>query len=499
MYARPTPDPGTSTEISAGMYARPTPDPAGRLPPAHLASKFRTNIGIAHPGIAPLAPGLEKPQAPPAALGPIVPPGPPFQAAPPGPIPSLSQAPTLVSSESNGVQARGLRVAAIILAVLAFAVLVVLIVLAIAVVRRGPLQATIALNEQGQELLSLNCGSCADGTVVSLGATDATFKNGAAEVGVSQELVVGDNALTVTLRHPDGRNEDIDLVVPVSYRLRTDLAGLKNEHPRIWVNVSAVPDASVLVDGKPVLIAPNGSGRAQVDVEGSLMGGSPTVQILDRKIPYTVTTRHGETAAGELAVRIPVTPLLVEAPGESIVLDQPNFWLAGVTVQGAAVSVAGRPIVIKEDGRFEQLMNVSSEGETSIYIRAEAPQHAPRLVPLRVRRVKDLRAEGKRLESGALRSYTDVLTQVATKASPAVALAGTLQEVRTSHRGTIAVLDVASGCARAPCIARLAYGAKLNAAPGDEVTAFGRLAGAIDWKGQQVPDVHADFVVVGTP
>jgi hypothetical protein len=55
------------------------------------------------------------------------------------------------------------------------------------------------------------------------------------------------------------------------------------------------------------------------------------------------------------------------------------------------VSVGGRPITVDESGGFVQLMSVSAEGETTIFVRADAVGHAPRLVPLRVRRVHSLR------------------------------------------------------------------------------------------------------------
>jgi hypothetical protein len=143
-------------------------------------------------------------------------------------------------------------------------------------------------------------------------------------------------------------------------------------------------------------------------------------------------------------------------------------------------------------------MNVSSVGETTIFIRAEAKDYAPRLVPLRVRRVHNLREEARRIAGKATSSYSSIVKDLGTKRDLEVMLKGKITEVRTTNHTTVLVLDVESGCLQSPCLARAFLGAKIAAARGDDLAVFGRVVGRVDFAGKQIPEVRADFVLSGS-
>ncbi len=473
-----------------------------------MPSRHQTQLGIAHPGIAPLR--LDPPTVPAGGIpvAAVQLPAPPVApAVKTGPLlasPQISktpsQAPTLVSAESDlqeKARTRSLRVAAITVVSLAAVLAIAIVVLALAIRARGPVQAEVGLDGQGSEVLTLTCGGCDDGTAVTLGAEEATFRSHSAEIPLRGKLQVGDNELTLTLRYPDGRSEDVDLTVPVDYRLSTSLEGLAGTPPSVQVRIAANRETAVVVDGHPVALDDDGHGVTEVDVSQSLTGPATAVTRLDRTIPYTITPPNEEPEHGELTVRIGVVPLVVDAPGDSITIDTANFWLAGRTLKGGTITVGGRPITVDPEGRFAQLMNVSSAGETTIFIRAEAKDHAPRLVPLRVRRVTDLRAEAKRMSAQATRSYATLAEGLSAKQDWQVMLEGKIAELRTSNHTTVLLLDVKQGCAKAPCLIRARLGAKLAATSGDTATIVGRVSGAVDFEGRQIPEVRAEFVLTG--
>jgi hypothetical protein len=363
------------------------------------------------------------------------------------------------------------------------------------------LDASIAVDGQGAERLELRCESCPDGTTVSLSGKAATFRARSATLGLTQPLGVGQNRLELGLRSPKGKSETVELVVPVDYRIQGDLGGLGEEVPKLRVLVEATPDTAVVVNGQPVSRGPNGKGTAGIDVSAALTGMAASTERLERKIPFVVTPRRGEPRSGEIALGIGIVPLVVEAPNERVVTDAGDFMLAGRTAPGAAVSVAGRPIAVDATGRFAQLMNVSSVGTATILVRAALAQHAPRLVPIEVRRVESLRQEALRIQSGATRSYAALMANPESKRGWVVELEGDVIESRITDFTTVLLVDAVRDCPARPCLARLVYATRYAADKGQRLTAYGRLSGMVEGPrtGTRIPEVRADFLLRGSP
>lgn len=482
---------GATTLASPGVTPHAIPPEA-----AHLPVGTKTMVGLARPGIAPLNPGTEKAKQPAPAPLPALPVARPWR---PGPPENTAEAPAGVP--------RPLRIpAGAAVAIVGAAALLAAAGVALFLYHeRGAVEATLGTSAAGKDQLSLVCRGCADGATVSIGAARATFHGGHADVPLEQKLAVGDNTVAAELERRPGRADKVELSVPVDFRIRADTSGLTQAPPRVIVRVEAVPHAAVVIDGKPLALAPapggSETGSAEIDVSSALTGNSAGVGTLERQIPYVVTPPSGSPARGEVSVRVGITPLVVQAPGPSITIETQTFVLAGHTQKDATVTVEGRPITVDGTGAFAQMMSVSALGETNITVRADAKDQAPRLVPVRVRRVQSLAAEGTAERANATTSYAAIERDPDAQRGLAVALDGSVVEARVDAFTTVLLMDVKGGCSHAPCLARVAIGEKAPLADGSGVSVFGAVSGAVDGphQGTRIPAIAADFVLKGRP
>lgn len=511
--AAPASSGGGLKQTMLGFAAPPVPHPAQAVPapiapspaPANAAASARggasplhqkTMLGVAHPGIAPRHAGAPT-QAPPTAPSP--------DAAPPTPVapmPELAQqrpssSRRMPESDPSPPPKRaGIPRGAIVLIAVAAVLAVTAGVVAFLWESPRPLVAEVALDERGAEALNLRCEDCADGTVVTIGASKSTFAAKTARLSLAKSLEVGKNELTVSLQRPGmGRNEEVSLSVGIDYRVRGDLSPLADDPPRVKVLVQAVQGAAVVVDGHAVTLDATGKGEYAVDVSRELEGPADTVAPFERKLPYTVTLPGSAAHTGDVTLRFGIVPLRIDAPGNGIVIEGETFMLSGHTLKEGRVSVGGRPITVDAEGRFAQLMNVSSVGETTIVVRAEAKDQAPRLVRVRVKRVASLKDTAAEFEKTALTDYRSVASE--TRTGVPAALQGEVVESRLDGEVTVLLLDVKSGCEASPCLAKVVYGGRFDARRGADLGAYGTLAGKVDGPrtGAQIPELSAEFLL----
>jgi hypothetical protein len=359
-----------------------------------------------------------------------------------------------------------------------------------------PLGAQVQLDDRGAEQLSLTCDDCPDGTTVSLGGAQGTFKAKKASIALAKPLDVGSNELTVAVHRPGlGRDEEVKLSVGVDYRVRGDLAALSEDPPKVKVLVQAVAGATAVVDGKPLALDAIGKGEYAAEVAHELEGPADTILPFERKLPYSIALPGVEPRQGEVTLRFGIVPLRIVAPGHGIVIENETFMLSGRTVKDGRVTVSGRPITVDSEGRFAQLMNVSAVGETTVVVRSEAKDHAPRLVRVRVRRVASLRDTAVSLRQTSLTDYPSIAAGA--KPGSRVALDGEVVESRIDGDVTILLLDVKKGCTAAPCLTRVLHGARFDAKRGAAVGAFGQFLSLVDGPrtGLKIPEIAADFLV----
>jgi hypothetical protein len=354
----------------------------------------------------------------------------------------------------------------------------------------------LGFDERGRPILDLTCASCPDGTRAEIRGASATLAAGHARIALEPPVSLGERRLELAVREPGASEPDrVELMVRVSWVLGGDLRGLSQPIPKLAVQVDARPEVGVIVDGHSLDASATGARRYEIDVHDALTGPAAETVPLVRRVPYAITNAGGAVTRGELELRADIVPLRIEAPGESIVIDGSSFTLAGNTDRDASVTVEGRPITVDPSGRFAQLMSVSAVGDTTVTVRASAPGHAPRLYPIRVRRVKSLYTAAQEFARRATTSYSAIAEGLEAKVGWAVALDGTVRSVESDGYASRVVLDVKNGCPEAPCPVRLRCGSRVPFAAKDRISAYGYLAGksSADVDGHSVPEVRVEF------
>jgi hypothetical protein len=462
----------------------------------------RTILGVARPGIAPLDPSHKKDGPPPASpyiyspqldpSGTAVP-GPPPGYAPPGYAPPPYAA--IPAARPRGIPV--LAAVAVTLAAALFAAGVVVLVLHRGT---GPIEGRAVLGADGKEQLELSCAECPDGTRIALGKAGTTLKARRGTLALPGPLKIGENKLELLLTRPDEKKStEVSLTVPVQYRVRADTSALAEPKPRLRVLIDALPKSIVTVGGEAVPIGPDGKGHHDVDITSEITGADPSVRKLERVLDYSVTPPGAAPEAGKVTFQLGITPLTIEAPRERITIDTPTFVLSGKSQKGASVSVADRPIQLDAEGRFAQVMSVSSEGETTISVRAASPDRAPRLYAIQIKRVARLADEAARLRPLSISSYA-VLSDADAHRGEEIALDGSLLELRSEGYASYLLVDVTSGCKAPPCLLRVLHGAPVRVAQGSPLVVFGRVSGSVDGarSGTRIPEIVASFLIPGT-
>jgi hypothetical protein len=493
---------GTMMGLAPAIPSPPPPPPEGPPgPPGPTSlerpSALKTILGVARPGIAPINPGIAKPEPAPAPI-PIPEPPPVWNA---GPAPSPVWGDPMQDAIPGVPRKRRVPWIAVVV-ILGAAVLASAGIMTILLYRaRGSVETRLSADENGRDRLELTCPGCVEGAKVTLGSAAGTFKGGKATLTLERPLPVGDQKLSLAIERAPGRADTVEITVPVDFRVRPDTSKLSESPPRVEAKVTARAGSAVVVDGRPLALGADGSASLPIDVSKELTGAEAGTKTLERRIAYAVTPPGGAPQTGEVLVRIGIAPLVVQAPGSSIVIDAPGFVLAGRTAKNAVVTVEGRPITVDPNGSFAQMMSVSSNGETTVVVRANVPDLAPRLSTLKVKRVTSLSGEAALVRARATTAYTAVAADPEGQRGLSVALDGSVVEARTDSFTTVLVMDVKSGCKAPPCLARVTWGAKVNLSSGDPVGVFGVLAGSVEGprSGTRIPAITADFVLKGRP
>src|SRR4029077_9530463 len=125
-----------------------------------------------------------------------------------------------------------------------------------------------------------------------VGGSAATFAKQEADVKLSSPLHTGENPLDLALDRPGvGRDEIVHAIVPISFRVKTDVSTLDSDTPTITVHVEAAAGSSVTVDGVAVPLDAQGKGDHVVDVTADLSGAADEGKQLEKKIAYEITSR----------------------------------------------------------------------------------------------------------------------------------------------------------------------------------------------------------------
>jgi len=470
--------------------------PQGAVDPRNLPSKQGTMLGVAIPGIAPThdARRGEAPRIPSqvqhTALGiaaptlmPVVPAPAPLQDEP------LPEAPQV--AKKSGVPA--------------VAVVVVLIVLVLAVggvgaflALRGsaPLTAAPQLDETGRESLKIGCPTCPDGTVVALGASSATVTASAALLPLPAPLSIGDNDLVVKIDRPAaGRDEDVQIHVPVAYRVRADLATLTARPPAITVRVEATSGSDVKIEDKPVTLDATGRGSYAIDLSKETEG-TGEAKTFERKIPFSITPKDGKPETGTLTARTSIVPLALDAPGVRLFTDKATAAVIGQTRPGGTLTVDGAAAPVDAQGKFGVRIELPAPGEKTYEVVASGPSLAPRIVKTTIVRVASLDAAAKTLDGESPVGFAAIGAEPASKVGQNAVVEGEVVEARASAGHTVLLVEDKKTCPKdASCLVRVEHGEEDKLARGDKVKVYGRVVGAVTASGKTVPDIDAALVL----
>lgn len=348
---------------------------------------------------------------------------------------------------------------------------VLILILAIWLRPKPPaIEGWVTFDAQGKPFVEFRCSDCnADSELMLRGRTTRIPGRLPFEGGLS----LGEHPLTIDLKSPGRTRQPVSVTVQLPYLVSGDLSGLGKPKPSLSMVLETKADAGVIVNGKALAGNPGAPRRYEIDVSAELTGQDSSVKSLERKIPYAISVPGLPPIRGELLLSTSIVPLSIEAPGESITIEGASFMLAGATQPNGAISVDGRAITVDPSGRFAQLMNVSSVGNTTVIVRASAPGRAPRLAPVRVRRVEKLADEARSFAAKASRTYASLSENTEKKLGWAVALSGKITEARPQGFASSLLLAVDPPCATAPCLVRLVCGEKTRFSTGDHISAYG--------------------------
>jgi hypothetical protein len=474
---------------AAGAPKQPAPA-AGQ--PA-LRPRAGTMLGVAMPGIAPIAPGVAKPDDEPEPVAPV---------------------PTYVSSfnDSAGLPVRRTKRSAQAhvplyrrpaIIVIFLGLLLAIGALAFVLLWRAPtaLETEARLDPAGKDVLHVTCSTCADGAVLRIGAASGVVSKRVADIALPAPLAVGENRFVIEIeRSAKGRRDQVPLVVRIGYRLHPDVSRLEGEHPTLNVKVEAMRGASVLIDGKPTVLGPDGRGSHDIDLTADCAGPADEARIVERSIAYSVNMTGSPPSHGAVSVRIGVLPLHLDAPFERTVVATDSFLLAGRTARGARVTAGGAPVQVAPDGSFAQTLPAALLGDNAVVVIASSAGQASRSATVTVKRVARLEDEARDLFAKTPLTITELGADVARHTGQPVAFSGEVYEARVQNHMGVVLLDVQKGCAKPPCRVRVLTAGDGSWARGERVSVFGtvtRLFSDTGGGAMTMPEIRASFVLKG--
>lgn len=474
-------------------------------PPAEPEHK-KTMMGVAMPGIAPLAPGVPKESAPaepiapdPGTLAPGQVPPQPEQPAfqPAATYQSMPEEPRRRSSHPPPPPQARSQYSATIALVSGLVLAVAAAAFAFLWRSPAPLRAEARVDATGTDMLHITCTTCPDGTELRIGDAKAKVTSQGADIALAHPLGVGENVFTVDVDRPaSGRDEKVSLIVKIGYRIRPDLSGLDSDRPVLRILVDGAPLAKMVIDGKPLDLGQDGKGSYDIDITSDCTGPSDETKTLERSVPYSVAGTSGAAEQGSVGLRVAVTPLHLDAPTTHAVIEGEQFLLGGRTGRGGRLIAGGNAIAVAADGSFSRQMPAKTIGDNTVSLRATVPGLAPRLASVRVKRVEKLSDEARAFSASAPLAFGDLAADVNKHVGEPIVLQGDIVESRQQGAKNLALLDVQKGCPRPPCVARVVFAASEAIAKGDRLQVFGHVTRAISAKGEAagaVPEVEGDF------
>jgi hypothetical protein len=362
------------------------------------------------------------------------------------------------------------------------------------------LEASVVQSEQG-EVLQIGVPGAREGTRVRFHGLERPLEAGRAHFPLrAEDLSIGPNELSVDVLEPGGavRSESVELELQV--RVRADLGPLSGNPPGFEVVIEAPAGSTARLDDEQVELDPSGRGTRRFPIEPARVNAQ---NVFERSVRYRVEPPEGAVAQGILRTRVPLAALRIDRPGDALVTDAASVEVAGAVARGSTVTVGGRSVEVRAD-RFVTTYTLPTVGEHVIEVVASAPDKAPRVERLTVRRVADLAAEAARFEVDAGLTYARIEQSPSTYRGRRVAFEGSVFNVDVSEGQSVLQMLV-DGCAPGQrCPLWVTYPAATDVARGARVRVLGTLAGEQQYRSQNNetrtdPRVDAVFVLPAAP
>jgi len=395
-----------------------------------------------------------------------------------------------------------------VVAVFGLSILLVVGVLALITLVLWPSEVTAlaSVNERGQDVLRVSCEACQDGSMVSVGGASAAVVSRVAEVVLVKPLELGDNKLVVHIdRRGEGRNRKVELVVPVLYRVRLDMADLSSDPVVVHLDFETFPDTPIVVDGSAMQTDHQGRARHAADFTEACSGPSSEVARITRDIPYSIRIKGSAEKSGTVPVSFAVTPLVLHAPKHRLVVESTDFVIAGRTLGEASVttSMGGVQIQPTSAGTFDSKMRIQRAGEAQIRVRASMPGHASRSVGFTIKRVESLRDEGLLFSQRAKLTLRELLENPQEHRDEEIVIKGEVLDVRNYENASSILLGASGGCSPEPCLIRVSYPGLDRVERGSMIRVFGRVASGSSshsdsgggHRGGSEPRINAEFIL----
>lgn len=324
-----------------------------------------------------------------------------------------------------------------------------------------------SVDATGTDRIAVRCSHCGAGTTLTLGQETVTPEGGIATLTPPAPLQVGKNELEVLLRKSSGDEARLRIVVPVAFRVRSDLSGHNHAAPYAQIIVSAPNDAKVNVNGSEVPVE-EGVARYRIDYSKDAAGESPRSTPIASDFAVVV---EGPGIRKETSARVStsITALVLDSPANGHVLLGKPVAVRGRTLPFSTVELTtggDAPTTVMADGKgvFGALLTHPSAG--TVTVRALGAEQ----VIARTARVELVSTAGAAPPETPYGSLTP---------GRVASVRATVLESRTFGGTTTTLIDVTSGCGAEKCLMNVTYGEVILLRPGARLSVVGEVrAGA---------------------
>lgn len=363
-----------------------------------------------------------------------------------------------------------------------------------------PVQVRIT-GEPGAESLEFDVAGVAAGSRIRFGGQEKPLEAGRARFALaSDSLRVGDNTVLVDVVDPDGEAHPARITLGLDYRLVVDISPLEAGKPSVDVVVTARPGSTVMLDGTKLDL--DGQGRGvrtdEIDIAAASAAGS-----YEHVVRYRIEPPAGEAHVGEQKLRLSITSLHIDRPGESLITDKDAVEIAGAVTKETTVAIDGTPVTVQE-GRFLHRYLMLEPGDYTPKIVATERGKVPVTRTLRVKRVADLAEAAKAFDPQPGLTYAKIAPNPFVYRGRRVEIEGRVYNV--SVQGGRSVLQIfARECPGGQhCSLWVTYPAATDLTAGNWVRVLGTIEGEQQFRAEsdtvvRVPKIDAVYLLPAEP